>query len=207
MLKIGVTGLIASGKSEVSKLLSQYTKFPIINADHLAREVTAKGSEAIAEIALEFGNEYIKDGEINRPLLAKKVFSDEEAKNRLNAIVHYRVGIRYEELLERYEKIDVKGIIFDCPLLVEAGAGELVDVVVLVYSSHESQMDRLMNIRSLSKEEAEMRIRVQIPFEVQKTFADIVVENDGTIEELEQKMPALFEEIKECISKKKSLHN
>ena len=111
MLRIGVTGLIASGKSVVSKLLSEYTKFPIINADSLAREATAKGSEAVAEIALEFGNEYIKDGEIDRSLLAKKVFSDEEAKKRLNAIVHYRVGARYQELLERYENIGVEGII------------------------------------------------------------------------------------------------
>lgn len=207
MLKIGVTGLIASGKSEVSKLLSQYTKFPIINADNLAREVTAKGSEAIAEIALEFGNEYIKDGEIDRRLLAKKVFSDEEAKSRLNAIVHYRVGARYHELIERYERIGVQGIIFDCPLLVESGAQELVDMVVLVYSSHESQMDRLMNIRHLTKEEAEMRIRVQIPFEVQRQYADIVVENDGTIEELKQQIPQLYEEIKEFVGEKKPLHN
>lgn len=207
MLRIGVTGLIASGKSVVSKLLSEYTKFPIINADSLAREATAKGSEAVAEIALEFGNEYIKDGEIDRSLLAKKVFSDEEAKKRLNAIIHYRVGARYQELLERYENIGVEGIIFDCPLLVEAGTEDLADIVVLVYSSHESQMDRLMNIRHLSKEEAEMRIRVQIPFEVQKRYADIVVENNGTIDELKQKMPMLFEQIKECISAKKSLHN
>jgi len=207
MIKIGVTGLIASGKSEFCKYLSEYTKFPIIDADELSRIVSGKGSEAVTEIEMTFGAEYIKDGEINRPKLADLVFSDKEALMRLNAILHYRVAQKYYELIERYEKIGIEGVIYDCPLLVQAHIENTVDIVVLIASEQDVQLHRLTDIRKMSQQDALNRINSQMPFEEQKKYADIIINNNGTKEDLKADIPKIYEQLEEILRKKNLLHN
>lgn len=207
MIKIGVTGRIASGKSEFCKYLSEYTKFPIIDADQLSREVSEKGSEAVTEIEMTFGSAYVTDGELNRKKLAEMVFRDKDALQQLNSILHYRITQKYFELLERYERIGIKGIIYDCPLLFEAKIENTVDVAVLIYSAYEIQLQRLVNIRNMSIEEAKNRIASQMPFEEQKSHADVVVSNNTTLEDLQADIPKIYEQIKEIIDTKKLLHN
>jgi dephospho-CoA kinase len=207
MIKIGVTGRIASGKSEFCKYLSEYTKFPIIDADQLSREVCEKGSEAVTEIEMTFGSRYITNGELNRKKLAEKVFQDQEARHQLNAILHYRITQKYFELLDRYEKINIKGIIYDCPLLFEAKVENTVDVAVLIYSDYEIQLDRLVHIRNMSVDEAKNRIASQMPFEEQKSHADVLVTNNKSLGDLRADIPKIYEQIKEILGKKNLLHN
>jgi dephospho-CoA kinase len=207
MIKIGVTGLIAGGKSEFCKYLNEYTKYPIIDADELARQVSAKGSEAAAEIEMTFGKEYITDGEIDRKKLAELVFNNKEALFKLNSILHYRIGEKYLELAKRYEDIGIEGIIYDCPLLVQANAENTVDIIVLVVSDYDVRLRRLTEIRKMSVKEATSRINNQIPYEEQKKYADIIVENNGSKDELKADIPEIFARIKEVLNGKKLLHN
>lgn len=207
MIKIGVTGLIASGKSEFCKYLSEYTNYPIIDADELARQVSAKGSAAIEEIEMTFGSEYIINGEINRKKMAELVFNNKEALLELNSILHYRVGQKYFELIKRYEEIGIKGIIYDCPLLVQANIENTVDIVVLITSDYDVQIQRLTEIRNMSIEEAVSRINSQIPYEEQKKYADVVIENNNSKEDLKADIPRIYGQIKEVLDKKKLLHN
>jgi dephospho-CoA kinase len=207
MIKIGVTGLIASGKSAVSRLLSEHLGYPIIDADELSREVSGKNSKVVQEVELAFGSEYVIDGEMDRDKVAEKVFKDKEALARLNAIIHHRVGERYFELLGRYEQLGIEGVLFDCPLLIESNIMDTVDVVVLVYTEYTEQIRRLVELRNYTEEHAHDRIRNQMPFEEKRPYADVIVKNSQSLAELERRIPQIAEDIKRVYYEKKLLHN
>ncbi|MDI6821675.1 MAG: dephospho-CoA kinase [Actinomycetota bacterium] len=196
MKVIGVTGGIATGKSTVAKLLvSRGAK--VIDADQISREVMAPKSEVWEKIVSYFGEEILlQDGSIDRKKLAKIVFSDPQELEVLNRLTHPTIIKVIEDRLEelkrtRWDQV----IVFDCPLLIEAQLLPLVDEVVVVTTKEETQIKRLEE-KGLSAEEARARMRAQIPQEQRIKFADYIVENDGTLDELREKVDELWEAIK-----------
>ncbi|MDI6689673.1 MAG: dephospho-CoA kinase [Actinomycetota bacterium] len=196
MKVIGVTGGIATGKSTVAKLLASRGA-KVIDADQISREVMAPKSEVWEKIVTYFGEEILlQDGSIDRKKLAKIVFSDPQELEVLNRLTHPSIIKVIEDRLEelkrtRWDQV----IVFDCPLLIETQLLPLVDEVVVVTTKEETQIKRLEE-KGLSAEEARARMRAQIPQEERVKFADYIVENDGTLDELREKVDELWEAIK-----------
>lgn len=181
MKRIGLTGGIATGKSTVAALLKEKGAV-IIDADIIARELVEPGRPAWQEIVDWLGRDILHlDGSINRERLGALVFSDEPARRKLNAILHPRVG---QEMALRAEAARAANpqtvLVYDVPLLIEAGMQQAVDQVLLVYSSHKTQLRRLLVRDNLTREEALKRIRSQMPIEEKKKYAHAVIDNSGS---------------------------
>jgi len=188
----GITGGIATGKSRVAALL-RARGVPIVDADELAREVVAPGGPALAEIAEAFGAEVLApDGSLDRKRLGERVFSDESARKRLNAITHPRVRAlsqaRFAELAQR--GVTLAG--YDVPLLFEAGLDAVLRPIVVVATSEATQLARLMARDGSSEAEAKARIAAQLPLAEKRRRADHVLENDGTRAELAAQVDELL---------------
>jgi dephospho-CoA kinase len=191
---VGLTGGIATGKSTVSQMLRDLGA-TVIDADVWARKVVEPGSPALAEIAETFGPGVLHpDGTLNRPALADIVFHDDKARERLNAITHPRVreGMWQETQAALAARPDLP-VIWDVPLLFEGGTWRLVDATVVVYVDEETQRTRLMQRNGLSREDADARIRAQMPIEEKRQRADYVIDNRGTIEETRKQVEALWQ--------------
>ncbi|QGV81178.1 dephospho-CoA kinase [Streptomyces ficellus] len=183
MLKVGLTGGIGAGKSEVSRLLSSYGAV-VVDADKIAREVVEPGTPGLAAVVEAFGPEVLTaGGALDRPKLGSIVFSDPERLATLNAIVHPLVGARSAEL-EAAAGPDAV-VVHDVPLLTENGLAPLYDVVVVVDASPETQLDRLQRLRGMTEDEARARMAAQATREQRRAVADLVVDNDGPLEALE----------------------
>jgi dephospho-CoA kinase len=196
MLKAGLTGGIGAGKSEVSRLLQGHGAV-IVDADKIAREVVEPGTPGLAAVAEEFGEEILApDGSLDRPKLGAVVFADTERLAALNAIVHPLVGERSAEL-ERQATADSADavIVHDVPLLTENGLAPLYDVVLVVDASPETQLDRLVRLRGMTEEDAQARMAAQATREERLAVADIVVGNDGPLEELETRVREVWDEL------------
>ena len=195
---VGLTGGIATGKSTFSAELARRGCF-LVDADEVAREVVAPGSEGLARIASEFGKEFVRpDGELDRERLGRLVFADESCRERLNAIVHPRVRTLMWDSLREYVRGDARRIgIADIPLLFEGGTHTLADVTVLIYAPVARQMDRLRQRSNLSEEDARLRIGAQMPIEEKRRLADIVVDNSGSAEKVPQLAARLHELLEE----------
>lgn len=195
MLKVGLTGGIGSGKSEVSRLLASYGAV-VVDADVVAREVVAVGSPGLARLVEEFGAQVLRpDGALDREALGKQVFSDPEALKRLNAVVHPLVGERTAELLEQAAAAGAQVVVHDVPLLVENGLAPLYDVVVVVAATPMTQLRRLMEHRGMSEQDARSRIGAQSVLADKLAVATHVIENDGTLEELRPQVAQLWAEL------------
>ncbi|RMF91646.1 MAG: dephospho-CoA kinase [Nitrospinota bacterium] len=184
---IGLTGGIGSGKSTVSQLLAERGA-RIINADTVGHQIYQPGTEAWQEIVQAFGREVLNpDGTINRARLGEKVFSDPQALARLNAITHPRIYAAIEEQI-RAIRADpppgIRGIVVEAALLIEAGWTPLVDQIWVVVASEEKVIERVMQQRSLSREEIQRRIAAQLDSAERQRYADLVLVNDGSLEEL-----------------------
>ncbi|MDW7738748.1 MAG: dephospho-CoA kinase [Bacillota bacterium] len=184
MITIGLTGGIASGKTTVSGMLVQKGAH-LIDADLLAREVVEPGQPAWHEIVDWLGDSILlPDQKIDRTKLAELVFSDSVKLDRLNSIIHPKVGSlliqRSKEIKEREPEAI---IVYDIPLLVEAGMQKMVDMVLLVYVTRNIQLDRLQNRDGLCREDAELRLQAQMPLEKKKKYAHFVIDNSGTFQE------------------------
>jgi dephospho-CoA kinase len=196
MLKVGLTGGIGAGKSEVSRLLEEHGAV-IVDADKIAREVVEPGTPGLAAVAEEFGDEVLApDGSLDRPRLGAVVFADAERLAALNAIVHPLVGERSAEL-ERQAAADSASavIVHDVPLLTENGLAPLYDVVLVVDASPENQLDRLVRLRGMTEEDARARMAAQATREERLALADIVIGNDGTPEELATRVREVWDEL------------
>lgn len=201
LLTIGLTGGIASGKSVVAKML-QERGLPLIDADVLAREVVAPGQPALQEIVEQFGEHMmLPDGTLNRRALGELVFSDPEARKRLEAITHPRIA---ELRLQKRKEIEQSllhslhkpiAIVCDIPLLFEAGLQNEVDRVWVVWVPREVQIERLMKREGLSREAAEQRLKAQWPLDEKKKLADVVIDNSGTLEETERQVDAALHDL------------
>lgn len=180
MLIIGLTGGIASGKSTVSKELA-HLGVAIHDADLVSRKVVAKGSEGLKEIVETFGQEYLtEDGELNRPKMAELVFKDNDARQKLNHIVHTAVRKDRAAFLEDHKEDKV--VVLDVPLLIENGLYKNVDKVWLVMVSEEEQVRRAMLRDNATEEQVRARINAQMSFSEKAKYADLIIDNSGTME-------------------------
>ncbi|HEX8004047.1 MAG TPA: dephospho-CoA kinase [Mycobacteriales bacterium] len=189
MLRVGLTGGIGSGKSEVAALLAGHGAY-VIDSDVLAREVVAPGTPGLAAVVEEFGEGVLApDGTLDRAALAAVVFGDPDARARLNAIVHPLVGAA---AAERYAAAPPDAVVVhDVPLLVEAGMVPLFDVVVVVDAPEDVRLARLAR-RGLTEADARARIAAQASREERNAAATYVVTNDGTLDDLRDRVAELW---------------
>ncbi|MCP9208309.1 dephospho-CoA kinase [Streptomyces cucumeris] len=193
MLKLGLTGGIGAGKSEVSRILSSYGAM-LIDSDRIAREVVEPGTPGLAAVVAEFGPEVLTaDGTLDRPRLGGIVFSDPERLRALNAIVHPLVRDRSAELEAAAGPDTV--VVHDVPLLTENGLAPLYDVVVVVDASPETQLDRLVRLRGMAEDEARARMAAQATRAERLAVADVVIDNDGPLEALEPRVREVWTDL------------
>ncbi|MEB8339455.1 dephospho-CoA kinase [Streptomyces endophyticus] len=193
MLKVGLTGGIGAGKSEVSRLLVERGAV-LIDADKIAREVVEPGTEGLAAVVEAFGDEVLApDGSLDRPRLGSVVFADSDKLATLNKIVHPLVGARSAELEAAAGPDSV--VVHDVPLLTENGLAPLYDLVIVVDASRETQLDRLTRLRGMSEEDARARMSAQATREKRLEIADIVIDNDVPLERLRERVDAVWAEL------------
>jgi len=189
---IGLTGNIASGKSAVSHMLADLGAF-VVDADAVAHEVLQPGTEETAAIARHFGNHVLAaDGSVDRASLSSIVFADRAAMAALEAIVH--PGTR-KRILERVESAVADVAVIEAIKLIEGPLVDHVDAVWVVTSPREVRIARLMADRGMSRDAAEQRVDAQNPEDEKVRRADVVLRNDGTIEELRGQVDAAWQAI------------
>ncbi|HLL36528.1 MAG TPA: dephospho-CoA kinase [Streptomyces sp.] len=193
MLTVGLTGGIGAGKSEVSRLLVECGAV-LIDADRIAREVVAPGTPGLAAVVEAFGEEVLApDGSLDRPKLGSIVFADPEKLAVLNSIVHPLVGARSRELEAAAAEDAV--VVHDVPLLTENGLAPLYDVVIVVDAAPETQLHRLVRLRGMTEEDARARMAAQATREERRGIADIVIDNDVPLEELERRVKDVWADL------------
>jgi dephospho-CoA kinase len=182
MYLIGLTGGIASGKSLVSARLAELGA-TIVDADVLAREVVEPGTPGLAAIVEHFGQAVVNDdGTLNRPALGAIIFADSAQREKLNSITHPAVWKRARELFAAAAVDEV--VVYDVPLLVEGAKGRQLDfdLIVVVDASVETRLHRLMELRGMSRDEAQHRLNSQASDAERLAIADVVIDNNGTVE-------------------------
>ncbi|TDM15775.1 dephospho-CoA kinase [Macrococcus bovicus] len=192
MTVIGLTGGIASGKSTVSKLLAAHG-FVIVDADIAARQAVAKGTEGLKQVEAVFGPEAIEDGEMNRRYIGQQIFHDEEKRLALNSIIHPIV----RDIMEEEKQTALAAghpVVMDIPLLYENELEATVDEVWVVYVTKDVQLERLMTRNDLTEEEALARIASQLSIEEKKARADVVIDNNGSLADLERRIKEIVAE-------------
>jgi dephospho-CoA kinase len=193
MLKVGLTGGIGAGKSEVSRLLVEHGAV-LIDADRIAREVVEPGTPGLAAVVEAFGSDVLApDGALDRPALGAIVFADADRLAVLNSIVHPLVGARSAELEAAATGDSV--VVHDVPLLAENGLAPLYDLVIVVDASPETQLDRLVRLRGMSEEDARARMAAQVTRDKRLETADIVIDNDVPLDELHRRVDAVWADL------------
>jgi dephospho-CoA kinase len=186
MLMIGLTGGIGSGKTAVARRLAELGAI-LIDSDALAREVVAAGTSGRDEVVAEFGDAVLgPDGELDRAALGRIVFADEAARRRLEAIVHPRVRARAADIVAVAPPDAI--VVNDVPLLVEANLAGNYQMVIVVLADEETRVRRLVRDRGLTGADARARIAAQATDEQRRAVADVVIVNDGTLDELRAKV-------------------
>lgn len=192
MLRVGLTGGIGSGKSTVAGRLAEHGAI-VIDADQLAREVVAPGTEGLRAVVAEFGPAILApDGSLDRPALAKLVFADESARGRLNAIVHPLVGARTAELTEQAAAQPDAVVLYDVPLLVENGLAPHYHLAIVVDAPVDQRVHRLMTSRGMTEADARARIAAQADETARRAAADVWLDNSGTIDQIVATADALW---------------
>ena len=191
MLVVALTGGIGSGKSTVAQNFAELGAL-VVDADQLARMVIERGTEGFAEVLLKFGDEIIVNGDIDRKKLAEIIFSDEDARKDLEAIIHPRVQAMFAEAVADLDHDDI--LIYEIPLLVETGAAEKFDFVITVESDIELRKARLLK-KGLYISQIEKRIASQASEAAREAIADAVIRNDGDEDALLRKVENLWESV------------
>lgn len=188
MLKIGLTGGIASGKSTVAKMISNY-HIPIVDADKIARQVVEPGEPVFCQIIETFGEDLIlPDGNLNRKKLGDMIFNNKEKRETLNQMIHPKIGETMMRKVKQYEESHQKSVVLDIPLLFESKLTHLVDKILLVYVNDDLQTKRLMERNHLTLEEAKSRITSQLPLFQKKAMSDYIIDNSGSREETQKQV-------------------
>jgi dephospho-CoA kinase len=194
-VKIGLTGGIASGKSTVTNILD-FLGAKIIDADKIAHQLMKPERKLWTTIVDSFGEKILQeDGTIDRNKLGTIIFNNRQEKEKLDQISH---PIIISEIKSRLKKMTSTEeiIVVDIPLLVEADLMDLFQEVWLVYITKEEQINRLMERSQIDREGALARIESQMPMEEKKKYADRIIDNNGSLSQLEQRVNKLWEEIK-----------
>jgi dephospho-CoA kinase len=192
MLRVGLTGGIASGKSTVANELARRGAV-IIDADELAREVVEPGTPGLAAVVHRFGEGVLRDERLDRAALARIVFADPQARRDLEKIIHPEVRRRAAEREGALPHTSV--VVHVIPLLVETGKESDFDLCVVVDVDRQTQLARLMARGPMSREEAESRIAAQATRELRLAAADIVIPNVGTLSELTKQVDDLWSDL------------
>jgi dephospho-CoA kinase len=178
---IGLTGGIASGKSTVARILAEIG-VALVDADLLAREVVAKGSDGLREVVEEFGADVLdQNGELDRGKLGQRVFGDAEARRKLNAIIHPRIGKLSVERIALARQSPSPYVVYEAPLLVETGAHRGMDALIVVAASSQLQLERSMVRDGLDEAAARARLDAQLPLSAKLDAADYVITNDADL--------------------------
>lgn len=185
-MRIGITGGIGSGKSEVSKYLISLG-YPLIDADLVAREVVEPGEIGLIRIVEAFGEDILNhDHTLNRQKLGALIFNNSILRQQLNDILHPHIKLRISQLVAQYS--DEPFVFIDVPLLFETESKSKYDEVVLVYASLETCLERIIKRDQVSREMALKKIHAQMPLEVKRSMADYVITNDDGIEGLHEQI-------------------
>ena len=197
---VGITGGIACGKTTVSELLAEKGAIPI-NADEIGHQLLKADSPVISELVDAFGQEILEEsGDVSRKKLGAIVFNDKSAREQLNTTLHPLIIQRSRTLARQLVMENPSCVVLlDAPLLIEAGAYNSVDLIVVVTASPETQLQRILERsqvqnRPLSETEAQARIDAQMPVKEKVKYADVVIENEGALDELNKQVDALWEE-------------
>lgn len=195
MKLVGLTGGIASGKSTVAAILCRLGA-SIINADELAREVVQPGEDAWKEILETFGPDILhEDKTLNRKKLRKIVFENPAARKKLEGIIHPRVRALAERRIRELAKAGCSVIVYEVPLLFEAQIHLWLRPVILVACNIETQKKRLLQRDHVTEIQAQQHLDAQMSLEEKRKLADYIIENDGDLQELEQKVSAVLQQI------------
>ncbi|WP_406197531.1 dephospho-CoA kinase [Kitasatospora sp. NBC_01560] len=194
MLKIGLTGGIGAGKSEVSRLLAAHGAV-IVDSDVIAREVVAPGTDGLRAVVAEFGPGVLRaDGSLDRPALGAIVFADPERLKALNAVVHPLVRARSAELEAAADPDAV--VVHDVPLLAENGLAPLYDAVLVIDAEDDVRIDRLVRLRGMTEDEARARMAAQATRADRLAIAGLVIDNSGPLEALAPRVAEVWDELK-----------
>jgi dephospho-CoA kinase len=204
MLRVGLTGGIASGKSTVSGIFASLGA-KIIDADEVARKLLLPGQPAWTRLWQAFGQEFFNpDGTVKRRQLRKMVFADPEKRKLLNSIVHPEVMKEINRRSENWSSSEQAGVLLvDVPLLLEVGVASRFDKVIVVYASESVQIKRLMQRDGIAEEEAKQALKVQMPLSKKVEQADYVIDNNGTPEEAQAQVQRVWQELLELARAKR----
>ena len=194
MLRVGLTGGIGAGKSEVGRRLEAQGAV-LIDADAVARQVVAPGTAGLAAVTAAFGSGIVRsDGELDRDRLGEIVFADPVELARLNAIVHPLVGARMSELEAEAGRDAI--VVHDVPLIAENDLASAYDLVVVVDAPDHARIERLTKNRAMSQEQARARMAAQAARSERLAIADLVVDNSSSLAELDRQVGELWTELR-----------
>ena len=194
MKRVGLTGGVASGKSTVSAILDELGAV-VVDADVLAREAVARGTDGLREVVEAFGDELLtEDGELDRPAMGKIVFADAEKRRVLEAIIHPLVRARGAEIEAAAGPDEV--VVHDIPLLAETGQAAGFDAVIVVDVPTETQVRRMVDLRGMTRQDAEARVAAQASREERLAIATHVVDNTGDLEDLRRRVTEVYRELR-----------
>ncbi len=192
---IGLTGGIGSGKSTVSNFLKMWG-YLVLDADEIARNVT-KQADVIEQIVCEFGDDVLaKNGQIDRKVLANIVFNDEKALKRLENLIHPAVIKNVEMRIKKAKQDGIEVLFLDAPLLFEAGLDKLCESVWLVTVSPEIQLERIKKRGGIAESEIKKRIAAQMPQHEKAVRSQLILDNDGSLQELERQLQKALNNLK-----------
>lgn len=197
MVVVGLTGNIGSGKSTVSRRLAQLGA-QVIDADLVARDVVAPGTEGLARIISEFGTEVLNEkGELDRAGMASIVFKNAEARARLESIIHPEVNRVVDSCISEYRKgrRSPPALVIEVPLLIESGMDSMVDEIWVVTTDPESQVKRVMARSGLSREDVLKRIKAQMSQEEKCRYAHRIIDNSGPLENTHSQVDSIWNQI------------
>lgn len=200
MIILGLTGGIASGKSTVSEMLARFGA-DIIDADCIAREIVEPGQKAWEQIVKCFGEAILfPDGAIDRKKLGTIVFADEKERKKLEEITHPEIRRRIREKLDAVREAGRRVAVLDIPLLIEVGWTDMVQQLWLVYIDRDTQLERLMRRDNLTVAEAQQRLAAQMPLADKRKYADVIIDNGGSLEDTAAQVQKAWDKLLACAS-------
>ncbi|HET9477785.1 MAG TPA: dephospho-CoA kinase [Pyrinomonadaceae bacterium] len=203
MLRVGLTGSIAVGKSYVASVFAELGCH-VLDADQTAREVVLPGSAGLAAVAAAFGSDVLNsDGALNRQRLGEIVFAHEDKRQQLNQILHPFIIARQDEIMREWEREDPDGIgVIDAALMIESGGYRRFDKLIVVHCRPEVQLERLMLRNNLSREEAQARIDSQMPQAEKQKYADFLIDTSDGFEPTRKRTNEVYNELVKLTGKR-----